>query len=181
METFIPKLQNVGGIKFTYKVNEHAENFVWSRLIARVKDKKSKALFKDVFEICSNKLDKDLLVIDVRNFGGNYGHFSINNAFIPLDREFKATVNNLPFFSQIGKLTDFISKSTEKFPMNPKYLDSYACKRNLDFKEFAIPGTKERYKQEYPMEKIYEFNNVKNVASYINKFISNAASEYLKF
>lgn len=182
MEVSFTGIQNVGGFKIEVV---KGTNVHWSKLIVQLTDKESKDLseFRDVFEKFPDKLMKNNF-IRLETIGSDTSIKKKPTNFFLNYKELYVNDENLKFFSKIAKLLEKVKDSKEKILVDKDYLNSNHCEENIRFlnllsnhfgNDFA-----DRFMQEYPTEKIYNFNNAKKVANSIYEDLNQALLNFFK-
>lgn len=181
----LKNLQNVGGIRFKYDVKNIDQTLIWHRLIFQVKNNNFKQPYRDIFDRFPDKLDNKFLVLDALDNSDFGGTFSINNLWVPMLKAFKYDEKNLPVFDNLAKTTKALSQNNEQFFVQSDFLSGRSCKKYLkpgemfDMAEFTTePNIKKRLAKEFPIERIFDLKNVKEVSESFNRLIEKTMQTY---
>lgn len=183
-------IKNYGGILFDYKLQGIDTSFQWQKLVMEVKDNAIKKNFPEIFNL-KHPLNQDVLELTFDTLDKQCSGFAINKNpifMMKFGKEIEAKCDkNIPLIQNLSDFLSEIKANTKPFQIDKEALDE--TKRNDFFGLNNIFIEKcgtitngqdnlERIKSEFPLKKVYNFENAQNTTIEILNSIKNMMMEY---
>ncbi len=185
-------IKNYGGILFDYKLKGMDYSLQWQKLVLEVKENSIKKEFSDLFSV-QHPLNKNLLELTIDTINNRCGAFFINGKIVSMmkfgiESDVKGD-KNIPLIAKLAEFLSQIKANTQKFPVDKEVLDE--SKRGqffglhnafIEYCGTIINGQNntERLQSEFPLKRVYNFENAQKTTSGILTSIHNMMVEYFR-